>query len=161
MRALKRVATASTAGLLLMGCQGGLQPVLGLNQQLSRLGESQSPSLASDWLALIATRPGGRAQVQLIDRRRNAPVPLLGLNRPDSLPISVAVDQRGEHLAVVRQRDDRSELVLYRRSIQVAQLVPIEPAGVPSRVSISGDGRVLAVEVSRAGLWQVDLLELP
>jgi len=28
-------------------------------------------------------------------------------------------------------------------------------------VSLSADGRVLAVEVSRAGLWQVDLLELP
>jgi hypothetical protein len=146
---------------LLIGCQGGLQPLPGLNQQLSRIGESQSPSLTSDWLALIATRPGGRAQVQLIDRRRNAPVPLLGLNRPDSLPVSVAVDQRGEHLAIVRQRDDRSELVLYRRSLQLSQLVPIEPAGVPSRVSISADGRVLAVEVSRSGLWQVDLLELP
>ncbi|MFM2174496.1 MAG: hypothetical protein RLZZ54_2423 [Cyanobacteriota bacterium] len=161
MRALSLLAATGTAGLLLVGCQGGLQPLPGLNQQLSRLGESQSPSLASDWLALIATRPGGRAQVQLIDRRRNAPVPLLGLNRPDSLPISVAVDQRGEHLAVVRQRDDRSELVLYRRSIQATQLVPIEPAGVPSRVTISADGRVLAVEVSRSGLWQVDLLELP
>ena len=99
--------------------------------------------------------------MQLVDRRRKAPVPLRGLNRPDSLPISVAVDQRGELLAVVRQRDDRSELVLYRRSIQVSQPVPIEPAGVPSRVSISADGRVLAVEVSRSGLWQVDLLELP
>jgi hypothetical protein len=32
---------------------------------------------------------------------------------------------------------------------------------VPQRVSLSADGRVLAVEVSRAGLWQVDLLELP
>jgi len=154
-------AIACTMGLLLGGCQGGLQPIQALNQQLSRLGESQSASLAGDWLALIATRPGGRAQVQLIERRRNAPVPLLGLNRADSLPISVAVDQRGEHLALVRQRDDRSELLLYRRSIQSVQLLPIEPDGVPRRVSISADGRVMAVEVSRGGLWQVDLLELP
>jgi hypothetical protein len=161
MRGLRLLATTGAACWLLIGCQGGLQPLPGLNQQISRIGESQSPSLTSDWLALIATRPGGRAQVQLIDRRRNAPVPLLGLNRPDSLPVSVAVDQRGEHLAIVRQRDDRSELVLYRRSLQLSQLVPIEPAGVPSRVSISADGRVLAVEVSRSGLWQVDLLELP
>jgi len=147
--------------LLLVGCQGGLRPIQAVNQQLSRLGESESASLSSNWLALIASRAGGRAQVQLIDRRRNAPVPLVGLNRPDSLPISVAVDQQGERLALVRQRDDRSELVLYRRSIQATQPLAIEPAGVPRRVSLSANGRVLAVEVSRGGLWQVDLLELP
>lgn len=147
--------------LLLAGCQGNLLPVQTVNQQLNRLGESESASLSSNWLALIATRSGGRAQVQLIDRRRNAPVPLLGLNRADSLPISVAVDQQGERLALVRQRDDRSELVLYRRSIQASQPLAIEPAGVPRRVSLSADGRVLAVEVSRGGLWQVDLLEIP
>jgi hypothetical protein len=147
--------------VLMAGCQTGLHPVQQLNQPLSGLGDSQSPSLNSEWLALISSRAGSRAQVQLIDRRRNAPVPLPGLNRPDSLPISVAVDQRGERLALVRQRDDRSELVIHRRSLQASQTVPIEPAGVPQRVSLSADGRVLAVEVSRAGLWQVDLLELP
>ena len=147
--------------LLLTGCQAGPRPIAALNQPLSGLGDSQSPSLNSNWLALISSRPGSRAQVQLIDRLRNAPVPLPGLNRPDSLPISVAVDQRGERLALVRQRDDRSELVIHRRSLQASQVVPIEPAGVPQRVSLSADGRVLAVEVSRGGLWQVDLLELP
>ncbi|MBM5820438.1 MAG: hypothetical protein FJ070_10210, partial [Cyanobacteria bacterium K_DeepCast_150m_m2_101] len=80
--------------LLLTGCQAGLRPIAALNQPLSGLGDSQSPSLNSNWLALISSRPGSRAQVQLIDRLRNAPVPLPGLNRPDSLPISVAVDQR-------------------------------------------------------------------
>jgi hypothetical protein len=144
-----------------MGCQAGIRPIQGLNQPLNRLGESQSPSLGSEWLALITSRTGSRPQVQLIDRRRNAPVPLPGLNRADSLPIHVAVDQRGERLALVRQRDDRSELVLHRRSLQASQIVPIEPAGMPQRVSLSADGRVLAVEVSRGGLWQVDLLELP
>ena len=147
--------------LLLAGCRSGMRPIQGLNQPLNRLGDSQSPSLSSEWLALISTRSGSRPQVQLIDRRRNAQVPLPGLNRGDSLPIHVAVDQRGERLAVVRQRDDRSELVLHRRSLQASQIIPIEPAGVPQRVSLSADGRVLAVEVSRSGLWQVDLLDLP
>jgi len=152
---------AGALTLLLTGCQAGPRPIAALNQPLSGLGDSKSPSLNSNWLALISSRPGSRAQVQLIDRLRHAPVPLPGLNRPDSLPISVAVDQRGERLALVRQRDDRSELVIHRRSLQASQVVPIEPAGVPQRVSLSADGRVLAVEVSRAGLWQVDLLELP
>ena len=147
--------------LLLQGCQGGLRPLPNLNQQLARLGSGQSPSLGSDWLALIASRDGGRPQVQLIDAQRQLPVPLPGLNRADSLPIQVSVDARGEHLAVVRQRDDRTELVLYRRSLMAVQPLVIEPAGVPRQVSLSADGRVLAVEVSRGGLWQIDLLELP
>jgi hypothetical protein len=147
--------------LLLQGCQGGLRPLPNLNQQLARLGSGQSPSLGSGWLALIASRDGGRPQVQLIDAQRQLPVPLPGLNRADSLPIQVSVDARGEHLAVVRQRDDRTELVLYRRSLMAVQPLVIEPAGVPRQVSLSADGRVLAVEVSRGGLWQIDLLELP
>ena len=88
-------------------------------------------------------------------------MPLRGLNRAECLRIGGAADRQGERLALVRQRADRSELVLYRRSIQAAQVLPIEPAGVPQRVSLSADGRVIAVQVSRGGLWQVDLLELP
>ena len=110
---------------------------------------------------MIAARGSGRVQVQLIDVNRRNPVPLPGLNRPDALPISVAVDQNAERLAVVRQREDRTELVLYKRSLQATQLLPMEPAGVPRQVSFSADGRVLAVEVSRGGLWQIDLLEIP
>jgi len=160
-RSVQLAAGALGLGLLLQGCQGGLRPLPGLNQQLARLGSGQSPSLGEGWLALIASRDGGRPQVQLIDSQRQLPVPLPGLNRADSLPIQVSVDGRGEHLAVVRQRDDRTELVLYRRSLMAVQPIAIEPAGVPRRVSLSTDGRVLAVEVSRSGLWQIDLLELP
>jgi hypothetical protein len=159
---MSRVLTVlGLTSLLLLGCQAGPRPLNRVNQPLGRLGSSESPSLAGGWLALIASRQAGRPQVQLIDVRRNAPVPLPGLNRADSLPLSVAVDQNGERLALVRQRDDRSELLLYRRSLQATQPLAIEPAGVPRRVSLSADGRVLAVEVSRGGLWQVDLLELP
>jgi hypothetical protein len=37
----------------------------------------------------------------------------------------------------------------------------MQPAGVPRRVSLRADGGELAVEVSRDGLWQVDLVRLP
>ena len=147
--------------LLLAGCQGGLRPLSGINQQLARQGSSQAGSLAGNWLALIASRSSGRPQVQLIALNRGTPEPLPGLNRADSLPISVAVDERGERLAVVRQRDDHTELVLYRRSLMASQTIAMDPPGVPRQLSLSADGRVLAVEVSRGGLWQVDLLELP
>ena len=159
---IRLLLSAGATLLLLSGCAGGrLRPLPGLNQQLNQLGQGRSPSLAGGWLALIAARGNGRVQVQLIDVNRRNPVPLPGLNRPDALPISVALDQNAERLAVVRQREDRTELVLYKRSLQAPQLLPMEPAGVPRQVSFSADGRVLAVEVSRGGLWQIDLLEIP
>ena len=147
--------------LLLGGCVGGgLRPLAGLNQRLGALGASQNPAITGRWLALIAGHQG-RRQVQLLDLERGLPVPLPGLNRPDSQALSVAVDQSGERLAVVRQREGRTELVLHRRALMASQPIAIEPAGVPRGLSLSADGRVLAVEVSRGGLWQVDLLELP
>lgn len=147
--------------LLLSGCLGSsMRPQVALNQRLAGLGPSHEAALAGRWLALIAGRQG-RQQVHLLDLDRGLPVPLPGLNRPDSQVLSVAVDQQGERLAVVRQRDDRTELLLHRRRLMASQPVPIEPPGVPRRISLSADGQLLAVEVSRGGLWQVDLLELP
>jgi hypothetical protein len=73
----------------------------------------------------------------------------------------VGVDARGERLAVVRQLNGQTELVLYRRSLGLLRPLPIQPAGVPRRVQLRADGRQLAVEVSRNGLWQIDLITLP
>ena len=91
------------AMLGLVGCMGGMPvPMGGLDRQLEQAGISRAPALAGRWLALIGSR-GGRNQVVLVDVERQAPVPLPGLNRPDALPLSVAVDDSGGRLAVVRR----------------------------------------------------------
>ncbi|MCP9927290.1 hypothetical protein KBY90_05325 [Cyanobium sp. CH-040] len=150
------------AGLLLAGGCAGLQPVplVALNQALEQEESSREPSLAGRWLALISARQG-RDRVQLVDLDRGVQLPLPGLNRPDAQPLSVSVDVSGERLAVVRQLQGRTELVLYQRSLGNARPLPITPAGVPRRVHLRADGRQLAVEVSRNGLWQIDLISLP
>lgn len=148
-------------GLLLAGCGAGMpMPLPALNRQLQQAGSSREPALSDQWLALIVGR-GGREQVMLVDLQRQAPVPLPNLNRADSQPLSVAVDASGERLALVRQLEGRTELVLYRRSLASLQLLPMLPPGVPQQVSLRADGRELAVQVGRNGLWQVDLIPLP
>jgi hypothetical protein len=166
-RQLQRWALVPASGLglalclLLGGClDNRARPLLGLNLQLAHTAVNRDPALSSDWLALIGGREG-REQVRLVRLSQGAPVPLPGLNRPDARPVAVAVDGWGERLALIRELEGRSELVLYRRSLQSLQLIPIEPAGVPHRLAFSADGRVLAVEVGRGGLSQVDVLELP
>jgi hypothetical protein len=146
---------------LLLGCQApGGRPLPGLERQLDQLGASRDPALGDGRLALISGR-GGREQVLLIDLLRNQPIPLPGLNRPDAQPLAVAIDQRGDRLALVRQRQGRTEVVLYRRAWASIELVPMQPEGVPRRVALDPQGRTLAVELSRNGLWQVDLIPLP
>ena len=136
------------------------RPLPGIDRQLDPAGAGQSPSLAGRWLALIAAR-GERQEVLLVDLEGLGPVPLPGLNRPDAQPLAVSVDGGGERLAVVRQLEGRTELVLYRRRAMAVERIPMQPAGVPRRVSLRADGGELAVEVSRDGLWQVDLVRLP
>ena len=158
---LAKRAIAAATGLLLGGCLAPMpQPVVPLNSRLEAIGANRDPALSGRWLALISGR-GGREQVLLLDLERQQPIELPGLNRADAQPVSVSVDAAGERIALVRQLEGRTELVLYRRSLMAVQPIAIDPAGVPRQVSLSADGRVLAVEVSRGGLWQIDLLELP
>jgi hypothetical protein len=155
------LAPLALLALLLTGCLSDMpQPLGGLDRQLDQVGAGRAPSLAGRWLALIARR-AERDVVLLVDVDNQGPVPLPGLNRPDAQPLSVAVDERGERLALVRQLEGRTELVLYRRSLLSVERITMQPPGVPRRVSLRADGRELAVEVSRDGLWQVDLIEVP
>jgi hypothetical protein len=57
--------------------------------------------------------------------------------------------------------EGRTELLVYRRRLMGSQLVGMNPPGVPRRVMLRADGRELAVEVSRDGRWQVDLIAIP
>ena len=156
---LAAAIAASTS--LLSGCMGAMPtPMAAINRQLAMAGTNRAPSLSGRWLAVITGR-GGRDQVLLLDVARNAPVPVPGLNRGDAQPISVGVDASGERLALVRQLEGRTELVLYRRSLMSLQPIPMQPPGVPSQVTMRADGKELAAQVSREGLWQIDLIALP
>ncbi len=156
-----RLLVPMAVTLLLLGCQPmALQPLSALNSRIEQAGGSREPALSGRWLALIAGR-GGRERVELLDLDRALPVPVPGLNRVDAQPLSVSVDAAGERLALVRQLGGRTELLLYRRSLASLQRLDLQPDGVPRRVQLRADGRQLAVEVSREGLWQIDLFELP
>ncbi len=163
-RQARQVALATAGavlGLGLSGCMGATPvPMGGLNRQLEQAGNNRNPSLAGRWLALINGR-GGRDQVLLLDLDQQRPVPVPGLNRPDALPISVSVDVSGDRIVLIRQLEGRSELVLYRRSLQSLQPIAMAPPAVPVAVQLRADGRELALQVSRDGLWQVDLIQLP
>ena len=159
---MRRLLGPSLLLLLLVGCSGaGPKPLADLNGMLRRSATSRrDPSLGQRWLVSLGQR-NGRERVELIDLQQRLPVALPGLNRPDALPISVSISADGQRIAVVQQRADRTELVLYRRNAAAVQKLPLDPPGVPRSVSLDGRGRQLAVQVSRNGRWDVDLIRLP
>ena len=145
-----------------MGCgNSGLRPQPGISSALQRSADSRRwPSMGNRWLASIASQ-NGRERVELVDLRNGKPVPLPGINQADAQPISVSVSADGNRIALIRSRDGRTELTLYRRGVGALQRLPVEPAGVPREVSLDGAGRLLAVQVSRKGRWDIDLIRLP
>ncbi|QEY32989.1 hypothetical protein EVJ50_12875 [Synechococcus sp. RSCCF101] len=159
---------AGAAALLLSllpltaGCRlGGSMPRSAeLRAAFAGTDSQRDPSLGGNWLAAIVQRRG-RDAVVLLNLKDRRPVPLPGLNRPDAQPVAVAVDARGSRLALIRRRQGRTEVVLYRREAAAAVPIALEPDGVPRALSLRADGRQLAVQVSRGGRWQVDLIALP
>ena len=156
-----RVALIFSLAFVTGCCRPRPTPRPDLNGLLRQsVNSRRDPSLGGRWLASLGQR-NGRERVELIDLRSRSPVPLPGLNRADAQPISVSVSADGQRLAVVQQRKDRTELVLYSRSMGTVRRLPLEPPGVPRAVSLNADGRRLAVQVSRGGRWEVDLIRLP
>ena len=156
------ITTVSLLCFVVLGCsQNGIRPMTRVGASLRRSAESRRlPSMGQRWLASLASH-NGRERVELIDLNNDTPVPLTGINQADSQTISLSVSGDGQRIALVRQREERTELMLYRRTASALQRLPINPPGVPRSVSLNGNGRLLAVQVSRKGRWDVDLIRLP
>ena len=145
----------------LSGCiSPNVRPMNSFNDVLFQSSRSyRDPSLSSRWLVTLVNFKG-KDQIEMIDIRSRRRIPLPGINRADSQPISVSVSANGERLALIRQRADRTELFIYRRSVGTLQRIELNPKGIPRRVSLDSSGRVLAVQVSRDGRWDVEVIRL-
>ena len=137
-----------------------IRPMYSLNSSIFEASISyREPVLGDQWLVNLANR-SGKEKIQLINMRSRSVVALPGINRSDSQPISISVSANGERIAFIRQRADQTELLLYRRNLGTLQRIDISPKGVPRRVSLDGSGKILAVQISRGGRWDVDIIRL-
>ena len=147
--------------LFLGGCmRSNMRPINSLNEAIFLFSSSyREPSLGTNWLATLSNADG-KDKIEMIDIRSRRRILLPGLNRADSQPISVSVSANGKRLAIVRQREDKTELLLYRRNLGTVQRIELNPKGIPRRVSLDALGKVLAVQVSRGGKWDVEVIRL-
>ena len=137
-----------------------MRPINDFNLIFSQSSKSsREPVLGQRWLITLSKK-NGNEKIELIDLRKLRRVDMPGINRADSQPISISMSANGDRIAFIRQRADQTELLLYRRKLGILKRVDIEPKGVPRRVSLNATGTLLAVQVSRAGRWDVDLIRL-
>tara|TARA_Y100001968_G_C18984362_1_gene538379 strand:- start:38 stop:433 length:396 start_codon:yes stop_codon:yes gene_type:complete len=129
------------------------------NVLFSPITSYSQPNYSGNWLVVLANQ-NGKEKLRLFDLRKRISIPLPGINRSDSKPISVSVSNNGNIVALIRQRSDQIELIIYRRQSGTSRRIEILPKGVPNRVSIDGSGKILAVQVSRGGIWEIDLIRL-
>ncbi len=143
------------------GCfRGDMRPVRSFNESLEQIYPSQrEPSMGKEWLVSLVNSQG-KDKIEMIHIPTRRKVPLPGLNRADSQPISVSVSGDGERLALIRQRYDQTELMIYRRSVGTLKRIELSPKGIPRRVSLDNSGQILAVQVSRDGRWIVEVIRL-
>ena len=145
----------------LISCSSrNLKPIYGFNNVLLQLSSGfREPSLSSKWLVAL-TNYQGKEKIEMIDILSKKRIPLPGINRADAQPISISISANGERLALIWQRADKTELLLYRRKVGSLQRIELNPKGIPRRVSLDNSGRVLAVQVSRDGIWDVEVIRL-
>ena len=143
------------------GCvRNDMRPMYGFNNVLFQSSNSfREPSLGTKWLVALANYQG-KDKIEMIEINSQKRVPLPGINRADAQPLSVSISANGQRLALIRQRADQTELLIYRRNVGSLQRIELEPKGIPRRVSLDGSGRILAVQVSRAGKWDVEVIRL-
>ena len=161
---LFRLASHISSVLIIAGLSSclakGLRPLHGLNSSIFRSSSSyREPALSINFLVNIVNH-NGKDKIELINLRSRRSVPLPGINRVDSQPISVSISADGRRVAFIRQRGDQTELMLYRRGLGTMQKIEINPKGIPRRVSLNGVGDTLAVQISRNGRWDIDLIKL-
>ena len=147
--------------IALCGCAtGDIRAMKGLNESIFQSSSSyREPSFGTQWLVSLVNYQG-KDKIEMINMLNRNRVPLPGLNRADSQPISVSVSSNGDRLAFIRQREDKTELLIYRRRLGTLQQIELSPRGIPRRVSLDSSGRVLAVQVSREGRWDVEVIRL-
>ncbi len=147
--------------IVLGGCMSNpMRPMHGFNDALVQTSKTyREPSVGNKWLVALASYQG-KDQIEMFDVRTRKRVPLPGINRADSQPISVSVSADGARLAFVQQRSDRTELFIYRRKLGTLQRIDLTQKGIPRRVTLDSSGKVLAVQVSRQGRWDVEIIRL-
>ncbi len=158
---VSRFLISATILLSISSCSKALlRPIPIINSLLLKTATThREPSLGNDLLVTLANKQG-KEIIELINIRNGKKIALPGANKFDAQVISISINSDGERMALIRQRGSKTELLIYRRRLGTIQKLEIIPQGVPKQVSIDAEGRVLAVQVSRNGRWDIDLIQI-
>ncbi len=147
--------------LTLTSCShGSFRAISFVNSLLVQSAAShREPSLGNGLLVTLANKKG-REVIEMIDVKNGKRIALPGLNSANTHTINMSISSNGQLIAFIRQRGENTELLLYRRNQGTIRKLDIIPKGVPKQVAIDGLGRIVAVQVSRNGRWDIDVINI-
>lgn len=120
----------------------------------------EDPALSSQGRILASVMPrGGRPSVVLQEQPSGRLLPMGPLNRwtPHRSP---SLSRNGRYLALLVQHGERSLPVIWDRASGQLHRLPLQPDQEAVRLSLSPEGRRLAIEVWREGRARVRLFDL-
>lgn len=160
LRPLQR--TVWLLGLTLALCACGTWPGMRRSAGTASLGERnrEDPALSGQGRILASVMPrGGRPSVVLQEQPSGRLLPMGPLNRwtPHRSP---SLSRNGRYLALLVQQGERSLPVIWDRASGQLHRLPLPPGQEAVRLSLSPQGRTLAVEIWREGRSSLRLFDL-
>jgi hypothetical protein len=149
-------------GLTLMLASCGAWPGLRRSAGTAALGDRnrEDPALSSQGHILASVMPrGGRPSVVLQEQPSGRLLPVGPLNRwtPHRSP---SLSRNGRYLALLVQQGERSLPLIWDRASGQLHRLPLPPGQEAERLSLSPEGRNLAIEVWRDGRSSLRLFDL-
>jgi hypothetical protein len=123
-------------------------------------GDRQDPALSGDGRVLASlVERGGRPTVLLQEQPSGRPLPLRHLQRgqPHASP---SLSWNGRYLAVLTRQGGRRLAVIEDRASGRLHRLPLPADLEPQRLSLSPDGRRLAMEVLQGGRSSLQVFDL-
>jgi len=120
----------------------------------------EQPSLSGNgrFLAFVSNRDGSR-NILLYDLQQQRLMPLLRLNRRDTIAESPSLSYTGRYITYIVSDQGKPTLALYDRATQQSQILTQWYQGWVRNPSISPDGRYIVFESSSRSQWDVEVLD--
>ena len=159
--------TAATLALVLIGLTltvsaCGFWPGLRRSAGTASLGDRnrEDPALSGQGRILASVMPrGGRPTVVLQEQPSGRLLPMGPLNRwtPHRSP---SLSRNGRYLALLVRQGQRALPVVWDRASGQLHRLPLPPGQEAERLSLSPEGRTLAIEIWREGRSSLRLFDL-
>ena len=146
---------------LLGGCSSNrFHPIYDLNSFFRRYSfDYEYPVLARDFLIVLVDINANK-RIELFDLKLKKIVSLPGVNIKGAIPLSVSMSANAKRIAFIRRQNQENKLFIFDRKQGRLRTLNVGSESVPVEVSLSGSGKVLAVQVLKNDKFDIQMIRI-